>query len=644
VTVTAARSSDTTGTITSYVWNWGDGTSNTSSATAAASHTYASVGVFTITLTVTDDFPASDTTTTVAVMALPLPQAPGIPASPAPVSGATGVSTAPTLTWMASNATSYDVRFGATNPPSLTAGGQSNASYRPAFVLTPATTYYWQVVARNSSGTTAGPIWSFVTAPPDPTPGDPGDIVIYASDLLMSGSWHGAWRTASDPTSPNGLKLVTTDAGLAATAAPLAAPADYIDVPFNPTPGTPYTLWLRVRAQDNSKWNDSLWVQFSDAWVNGSQVYPLGSTSGLLINLATDVNAGSLNGWGWQNGVYWLSQPATVTFTGSSPQTLRIQVREDGAQIDQILLSPNRYLTSPPGPPTNDSTILPKGSKPATPGLPSPSNGTTNVSTTPTLTWTASGATSYNVMFGVSNPPPLAASDQPMASYTPSPALTPSTTYYWQVAAHNGSGTTTGPVWSFMTAPPASSSGDIVIYASDLLSGSWHGTWTTASDPTSPNGLKLVTPDAGRAATAEALAAPADYIDVPFNPTPGTPYTLWLRVRAQDNSKWNDSLWVQFSDARVNGSQIYPLGSTSGLLINLATDVNAGSLNAWGWQNGVYWLSQPATVTFTGSSPQTLRIQVREDGVQIDQILLSPNTYLTSPPGPPTNDSTILRK
>jgi PKD repeat protein len=642
LTVSAADSTDATGTIASYVWNWGDGTSNTSSATATASHTYASVGAFTITLTVTDNFPASHTATTTAIIALALPQPPGVPASPAPASGATGVGTTPTLTWVASDATSYDVRFGATNPPSLTAGGLSSASYTPAFVLTPATTYYWQVVAHNGGGTTAGPIWSFQTASQTP-PADAGDIVIYASDLL-SGSWHGAWTTASDATSPNGIKLVTADAGWASTDAPLAAPIHYIDVPFNPTPGTPYTLWLRLRAQDNSKWNDAVWVQFSDAQVNGSPIYPLNSTSALLINLATDAVAGSLNGWGWQNGAYWFSQPATVTFTASSPHTLRIQVREDGVQIDQILLSPSTYLSTPPGPPTNDRTILPKDNKPAVPASPSPPNAATNVSTTPTLTWTAGGATSYDVSFGVTNPPPLVTSDRAMASYTPSPALTSNTTYYWQVVARNSSGTTAGPVWSFTTAPPTSSSGDIVIYASDLLNGSWHGAWTTASDATSPNGIKLVTPDAGWASTDAPLAAPIHYIDVPFNPTPGTPYTLWLRVRAQDNSKWNDAVWVQFSDARVNGSPIYPLNSTSALLINLATDAVAASLNGWGWQNGAYWFSQPATVTFTASSPHTLRIQVREDGVQIDQIVLSPGTYLSTPPGPPTNDSTIIRK
>src|SRR5581483_10953440 len=42
---------------------------------------------------------------------------PGAPASPSPASGATGVSTHPTLTWSSAGATTYDVSFGTSNPP-----------------------------------------------------------------------------------------------------------------------------------------------------------------------------------------------------------------------------------------------------------------------------------------------------------------------------------------------------------------------------------------------------------------------------------------------------------------------------------------------------------------------------------------------
>jgi hypothetical protein len=168
------------------------------------------------------------------------------------------------------------------------------------------------------------------------------------------------WSKASDPSSPNGITLTTPDNGFAVANAPLAAPTDYFDVPFTANAGTPYTIWMRLQALDNSKFCDAVWVQFSDALVNGTPVYALDSTSGLLVNLATTATATSLNRWGWQNGAYWLSQPATLTFSTSGPHMLRIQVREDGVQIDQIVLSPAAYLNTPPGPVTNDSTIVPK--------------------------------------------------------------------------------------------------------------------------------------------------------------------------------------------------------------------------------------------------------------------------------------------
>ena len=189
--------------------------------------------------------------------------------------------------------------------------------------------------------------------------------------------------------------------------------------------------------------------------------------------------------------------------------------------------------------------------------------------------------------------------------------------------------------------PPA---GDIVIYAADVPAGAVRGSWTLAADTTSPQGMKLATPDNGVANTNAPLAAPVDYVDVVFNANAGTPYRLWLRMKAANNSKYNDALWVQFSDARASGSPVFAIGSTSGLLVNLATDGTASSLNGWGWQNAAYWLSQPTTFTFATTGTHTLRLQVREDGVQIDQIVLSPAKYLSTPPGPATNDTTIVQR
>jgi hypothetical protein len=279
--------------------------------------------------------------------------APGVPASPNPTSGATGVSATPTLTWTATNATSYDVAFGTANPPPSVITGQAAASYTPA-ALTVGTTYFWQIVAHASGGTTTGPVWSFTTGM-----GTPTDIVIYASDIPTSAA-HGDWSVASDLTSPDGTKWVTPASGTSNTNDPLAAPTDYVDVTFTANAGTPYALWLRLEAFINSKWSDSVWVQFSDAQVDGAAIYPLNTTAGLLVNMATDSTGASDVNWGWIDGCYWLAQPATMTFATSGLHTLRIQVREAGVMFDQIVLSPGTYLNNAPGAATDDETIVPE--------------------------------------------------------------------------------------------------------------------------------------------------------------------------------------------------------------------------------------------------------------------------------------------
>jgi hypothetical protein len=89
---------------------------------------------------------------------------------------------------------------------------------------------------------------------------------------------------------------------------------------------------------------------------------------------------------------------------------------------------------------------------------PSPTNGATNVAITADLSWSAgSNAASHDILFGTSNPPPFVV-NQSVLTYDTG-TLANSTTYYWRIDEVNGSGKTTGPIWSFTTAaasnPPA---------------------------------------------------------------------------------------------------------------------------------------------------------------------------------------------
>ena len=99
-------------------------------------------------------------------------------------------------------------------------------------------------------------------------------------------------------------------------------------------------------------------------------------------------------------------------------------------------------------------------SAPACATSPSPANAAVgiNVSTCAanTLTWTppasgCSAATSYDIYFGTAVSPPFVV-NQAGTSYT-TPALNPSTTYYWQIRPKNSGGTSAGcTIWSFTTA------------------------------------------------------------------------------------------------------------------------------------------------------------------------------------------------
>jgi hypothetical protein len=95
------------------------------------------------------------------------------------------------------------------------------------------------------------------------------------------------------------------------------------------------------------------------------------------------------------------------------------------------------------------------GSLPAPPSMPTaplPTAGATSVAVPARLTWSAPGATSFDVSFGTDNPPTSAATTGlGSPSYGPT-GLAASTLYFWQVTARNAAGSTTGPVWSFTTA------------------------------------------------------------------------------------------------------------------------------------------------------------------------------------------------
>ncbi len=103
-----------------------------------------------------------------------------------------------------------------------------------------------------------------------------------------------------------------------------------------------------------------MFVQFEGATdQNGDPVYQIGTTSGLAVNLEECSDCG-ISGWGWEDDGWGARDrlgSARVRFPNGVGR-IRIQTREDGVSIDQVVLSSNRYAGTRPGTAKNDTTIL----------------------------------------------------------------------------------------------------------------------------------------------------------------------------------------------------------------------------------------------------------------------------------------------
>jgi hypothetical protein len=128
---------------------------------------------------------------------------------------------------------------------------------------------------------------------------------------------------------------------------------------FNADAGKAYRLWVRAKAERNYFGNDSVYFQFSQSVTStGGPIYRIGTTSATPFVLE-ECSGCALSGWGWNDNGYGTGVLGPlIYFEKSGPQTLRVQGREDGIYIDQIVLSAEKYLTNPPGAPRADATIL----------------------------------------------------------------------------------------------------------------------------------------------------------------------------------------------------------------------------------------------------------------------------------------------
>jgi len=373
-----------------------------------------------------------------------------------------------------------------------------------------------------------------------------GDLVLFAKNATTV---TGAWKLVPDATAAGGIRVGTSDAGTPKLTTAAASPASYFELTFTPEAGRAYRLWVRGRAENDGWQNDSAFVQFSGS-VDGSgaPVHRIGTTSAAVVSIEEGSGAG-LAGWGWEdNGYGYGALGATFSFDGT-PQRIRVQVREDGLAIDQILLSPVQFISVAPGAHKNDTTI-------------------------------------------------------------------------------------------FTVAQPAAALPEIVLHAKNATMVA--GAWTLVPDATAAAGIRMWNPDAGAAKVPAPLAAPGSYFELTFLPEAKRAYRLWIRGKAENNTWQNDSTFVQFSGSTdAAGAPVFRIGSTSATVVSIEESSGAG-VAGWGWQDNGYGVNAFGPAIYFDGTQQTLRVQVREDGLSIDQIVLSQVTYASQAPGLAKNDTTIL--
>ena len=382
----------------------------------------------------------------------------------------------------------------------------------------------------------------------------PDDVVLWTA-AASPADVRGDWVREADATAAGGVVLRNPDRGRAKTSPALASPANYFEMRFSAKRSTAYHVWIRMRAQNNSTQNDSVHVQFSDSVsATGQSALRIGSTSSAEVLLQNGPVESGPQGWGWtDNG--WGALGVPIYFAADGTHVIRVQQREDGVAIDQIVLSPVTFAAVAPGARRSDTRIYARA-------------------------------------------------------------------------------------WSIGPTTPAGTS---VIRVASAAAGRTFGTWRTISDSSAAGSQALRNPDAGATKIAPALSNPASYFDASFNADAGRPYHVWVRMRADGNSTSNDSIHLQFSDSlTATSARTARIGTSSSLEFLLQNGSSGPTPHAWGWtDNG--WGSLGSHVYFAASGTHTVRVQQREDGPTVDQIVISPNSFLSSPPGWRLDDMSILQ-
>ena len=419
------------------------------------------------------------------------------------------------------------------------------------------------------------------------------------------------------------------------------SPAQFQDFvpgfPETPVYVTPTDGQLGVGSSITLKWEGGWWAHKYDIY--------FGTTSTLTTPVVTDYTPGSASAgvsntkesYTFPNAAFPAPlQPGVTYYWRIVSKTMANGTRPDGTVVSRTRSGSTYSFTTSGGGAT----------------IPNPPGGLTATAASGTrvnLSWTdPGGEEGYKVERKLSSSPTWAQIGTTAADVTTyldsNSGLTAGTSYDYRVRAFTSAGNSGYSNIASVTTPFAQiSPGDVVLYAKDapVLAGNW----SPVSDATAAGGARLYNLNVNAATVSTALANPVHYFEMSFGAQAGRAYHLWIRGKALNNSGYNDSVWFQFNDSvSSGGGDQYRIGTTSGTWVNLQ-EASGVNLNGWGWQdNGFGAGVMGPDIYFANDGTHTVRVQVREDGLSIDQIVLSPDTFLTTSPGSNTLDETKLPK
>ncbi|MCA0447288.1 MAG: hypothetical protein LCH54_13775 [Bacteroidetes bacterium] len=397
---------------------------------------------------------------------------PTTPSNPSPASNLTSLQpTNVQLNWTSTDPDgdllTYDVYFGLnSNPSAIVSANQTTQNFSPSG-LTANTIYYWKIVAKDSKGgTTTGLIWQFKTElpanNPPVTPSNPSP----ASNLttLQPTNVQINW-SCSDPDGD----ALTYDVYFGTNSSPTTiVSANQTTQNFSPSDLTVNTIYYwKIVAKDSKGGTTTgpIWQFQTGLPPNKPPVAPSNPSpaSNFLILQKLTV---------------------TLTWSCSDPDgdALTYDVYFGTSSTPSVIVSANQTASNYTCSGLTNNTvyywkIIAKDSRgaitdgsawqfktelfnnpPDAPSSPSPATGTTDVTTSTSLSWVCSdpdgNVLTYNVLLGTNSyPTTIVSENQTSQNYTPS-GLNYNTTYFWKIVAKDSKNAIKeSAIWSFTTIP-----------------------------------------------------------------------------------------------------------------------------------------------------------------------------------------------